>query len=136
MLAQGVAKTVSVDHGRTAGHRPTSGPQFLPNDLPRSFHERDYGNEKGAMLTHPNIVSDVYQACYGIFLKVTHEDVLYACFLCTIATAVPRSFSRYQARSRMRLDRDHRQQILNDMKWRQVTIFMRFRYLHKLLQDS
>jgi long-chain acyl-CoA synthetase len=36
------------------------------------------GNEKGAMLTHTNIVSDVYQACDGIFLNLNDKDVLYA----------------------------------------------------------
>ena len=36
------------------------------------------GNEKGAMLTHTNIVSDVYQACDGIFLSLDETDVLYA----------------------------------------------------------
>ena len=36
------------------------------------------GNEKGATLTHTNIVSDVYQACDGIFLSLDETDVLYA----------------------------------------------------------
>jgi long-chain acyl-CoA synthetase len=36
------------------------------------------GNEKGAMLTHTNIISDVYQACDGIFLNLNDKDVLYA----------------------------------------------------------
>lgn len=36
------------------------------------------GNEKGAKLTHTNIVSDVYQACDGIFLSLDETDVLYA----------------------------------------------------------
>jgi len=36
------------------------------------------GNEKGVMLTHTNIVSDVYQACDGIFLSLDEKDVLYA----------------------------------------------------------
>lgn len=36
------------------------------------------GNEKGVMLTHRNIISDVYQAADGIFLRVTEKDVLYA----------------------------------------------------------
>ena len=36
------------------------------------------GNEKGALLTHTNIVSDVYQACDGIFLSLDETDVLYA----------------------------------------------------------
>ncbi|HKL60562.1 MAG TPA: AMP-binding protein [Sphaerochaeta sp.] len=36
------------------------------------------GNEKGALLTHTNIVSDVYQACDGIFLSLSEHDVLYA----------------------------------------------------------
>ncbi len=36
------------------------------------------GNEKGAKLTHTNIVSDVYQACDGIFLSLNETDVLYA----------------------------------------------------------
>jgi long-chain acyl-CoA synthetase len=36
------------------------------------------GNEKGAVLTHANIVSDVYQACDGIFLDLSEKDVLYA----------------------------------------------------------
>jgi long-chain acyl-CoA synthetase len=36
------------------------------------------GNEKGAMLTHANIISDVYQACDGIFLQLDDRDVLYA----------------------------------------------------------
>ncbi len=36
------------------------------------------GNEKGAILTHANIVSDVYQACDGIFLSLDETDVLYA----------------------------------------------------------
>ena len=36
------------------------------------------GNEKGAMLTHANIVSDLYQACDGIFLSLDETDVLYA----------------------------------------------------------
>lgn len=36
------------------------------------------GNEKGAILTHTNIVSDVYQACDGIFLSLDETDVLYA----------------------------------------------------------
>ncbi|WP_320127966.1 AMP-binding protein [uncultured Sphaerochaeta sp.] len=36
------------------------------------------GNEKGAILTHTNIISDVYQACDNIFLHLTEEDVLYA----------------------------------------------------------
>ncbi|HKM07167.1 MAG TPA: AMP-binding protein [Sphaerochaeta sp.] len=36
------------------------------------------GNEKGATLTHANIVSDVYQACDGIFLSLDETDVLYA----------------------------------------------------------
>lgn len=36
------------------------------------------GSEKGAMLTHANIVSDVYQACDGMFLSLDETDVLYA----------------------------------------------------------
>lgn len=36
------------------------------------------GNEKGVTLTHTNIVSDVYQACDGIFLSLDETDVLYA----------------------------------------------------------
>ncbi len=36
------------------------------------------GNEKGVTLTHTNIVSDVYQACDGIFLSLNERDVLYA----------------------------------------------------------
>ena len=36
------------------------------------------GNEKGAMLTHANLVSDVFQACDGIFLKIDETDILYA----------------------------------------------------------
>ncbi|NLK14032.1 MAG: AMP-binding protein [Spirochaetales bacterium] len=36
------------------------------------------GNEKGAMLTHANLVSDVFQACDGIFLQISERDVLYA----------------------------------------------------------
>ena len=36
------------------------------------------GNEKGAVLTHTNIISDVYQACDGIFLELNERDVLYA----------------------------------------------------------
>lgn len=36
------------------------------------------GNEKGAMLTHANIVSDLYQACDGTFLSLDETDVLYA----------------------------------------------------------
>ncbi len=36
------------------------------------------GNEKGVMLTHANIVSDLYQACDGIFLSLDETDVLYA----------------------------------------------------------
>ncbi|MDI9429673.1 MAG: AMP-binding protein [Spirochaetota bacterium] len=36
------------------------------------------GAEKGAMLTHANIVSDVYQACDGMFLSLDEHDVLYA----------------------------------------------------------
>ncbi len=36
------------------------------------------GNEKGAMLTHGNLVSDVFQACDGIFLQISEVDVLYA----------------------------------------------------------
>lgn len=36
------------------------------------------GNEKGAILTHTNIVSDVYQACDGMFLSLDERDVLYA----------------------------------------------------------
>jgi long-chain acyl-CoA synthetase len=36
------------------------------------------GNEKGAMLTHTNIISDVYQACDEIFLHLNDKDVLYA----------------------------------------------------------
>lgn len=36
------------------------------------------GNEKGVMLTHANIVSDVYQACDGTFLSLDETDVLYA----------------------------------------------------------
>lgn len=36
------------------------------------------GREKGVTLTHTNIVSDVYQACDGIFLSLNEKDVLYA----------------------------------------------------------
>ncbi|NMA21913.1 MAG: acyl--CoA ligase [Spirochaetales bacterium] len=36
------------------------------------------GSEKGAMLTHANITSDVYQACDGMFLSLDETDVLYA----------------------------------------------------------
>ncbi len=36
------------------------------------------GHEKGVILTHANIVSDVYQACDGIFLSLDETDVLYA----------------------------------------------------------
>ena len=36
------------------------------------------GNEKGVVLTHNNIVSDIYQACDGIFLSITETDVFYA----------------------------------------------------------
>jgi long-chain acyl-CoA synthetase len=36
------------------------------------------GAEKGVMLTHANIISDVYQACDGMFLSLDETDVLYA----------------------------------------------------------
>lgn len=36
------------------------------------------GNEKGAVLTHANIVSDMYQARDDIFLSLDETDVLYA----------------------------------------------------------
>ena len=36
------------------------------------------GNEKGVVLTHNNIVSDIYQACDGVFLSISESDVLYA----------------------------------------------------------
>jgi long-chain acyl-CoA synthetase len=36
------------------------------------------GNEKGAILTYANIVSDLYQACDGTFLSLDETDVLYA----------------------------------------------------------
>jgi long-chain acyl-CoA synthetase len=36
------------------------------------------GNEKGAMLTHANIVSNIYMACDSIFLSLDETDVLYA----------------------------------------------------------
>lgn len=36
------------------------------------------GNEKGVMLTHANIVSDLYQACDDVFLSLDEHDILYA----------------------------------------------------------
>lgn len=36
------------------------------------------GNEKGVMLSHKNLISDVYQACHRMFLGATQKDVWYA----------------------------------------------------------
>lgn len=93
------------------------------------------GNEKGAMLTHANIVSDVFQACDGIFLKVTEQDVLYALlplhhsycctavFLEAIKHGAECVFGHGIIVSRM----------LNDMKQGKVTIFMAIPLLYNKL---
>lgn len=36
------------------------------------------GNEKGVMLTHRNLMSDVYQACHKMFLDASQKDIWYA----------------------------------------------------------
>ncbi|MFA5699588.1 MAG: AMP-binding protein [Sphaerochaeta sp.] len=84
------------------------------------------GNEKGAMLTHGNLVSDVFQACDGIFLKIDETDVLYALlplhhsYSCTavllesITHGSECVFGHDIIVSKM----------INDMKKGQITIFM------------
>ena len=84
------------------------------------------GNEKGVVLTHKNIISDVYQAADGIFLHVTDKDVLYALlplhhsycctgvFLETIKHGAECVFGQGIVVSRM----------INDLKRGNVTVFM------------
>jgi long-chain acyl-CoA synthetase len=36
------------------------------------------GNEKGVMLTHANLMSDVFQACHPMFMTATEKDIWYA----------------------------------------------------------
>lgn len=36
------------------------------------------GNEKGVVLTHSNLMSDVFQACHPMFMTATEEDIWYA----------------------------------------------------------
>ena len=84
------------------------------------------GNEKGVMLSHKNIVSDVYQACDGIFLHVTNKDVFYAllplhhsyCCTAVLLEAIKHGsecvFGQNLVVSKM----------INDLKRGKVTVFM------------
>jgi long-chain acyl-CoA synthetase len=54
-------------------------PEVTEDDLAAVlFTSGTTGNEKGVMLTHRNLISDVYQACHPMFLGATQEDVWYA----------------------------------------------------------
>ena len=93
------------------------------------------GNEKGAMLTHANIVSDLYQACDGTFLSLDENDVLYALlplhhsYCCTavllesIKHGAECVFGQEIAVSRM----------INDLTQGKVTIFMGIPLLYNKL---
>ncbi len=93
------------------------------------------GNEKGAMLTHANIVSDLYQACDGTFLSLNETDVLYALlplhhsYCCTavllesIKHGAECVFGQEIAVSRM----------INDLTQGKVTIFMGIPLLYNKL---
>ncbi len=93
------------------------------------------GAEKGAMLTHANIVSDVYQACDGMFLSLDETDVLYAllplhhsyCCTAVLLEAIKHGaecvFGQDIAVSRM----------IGDLTRAQVTIFMGIPLLYNKL---
>ena len=93
------------------------------------------GNEKGAMLTHANIVSDIYQACDGTFLSLDETDILYALlplhhsYCCTavllesIKHGAECVFGQDIAVSRM----------INDLTQGKVTIFMGIPLLYNKL---
>ncbi len=93
------------------------------------------GNEKGAVLSHANIVSDVYQACDPAYLQVGPTDTFYALlplhhsycctavFLETICQGAECVFGPGIILSRM----------LNDMKQGQVTVFMGIPLLYNKL---
>jgi long-chain acyl-CoA synthetase len=54
-------------------------PEVTEHDLAAIlFTSGTTGSEKGVMLTHRNLTSDVYQACHPMFLGATQEDVWYA----------------------------------------------------------
>lgn len=84
------------------------------------------GDEKGAMLTHANIVSNIYQACDPMFLQLDETSVLYAllplhhsyCCTAVLLESIKHGsecvFGQDVVVSRM----------INDMKRGKVTIFM------------
>lgn len=84
------------------------------------------GNEKGAMLTHGNFVSDVFQACDPAFLSITSEDIFYgllplhhsyamtAVFLESIKHGCELLFAQGMAISR----------VLTEMREGKVTLFL------------
>ena len=93
------------------------------------------GNEKGVMLTHANIISDLYQACDGIFLSLDETDVLYAllplhhsyCCTAVLLEAIKHGsecvFGQDIVVSRM----------INDLSQGRVTIFMGIPILYNKL---
>ena len=118
-------------------------PAKLSERIPRGEHDLaailftsgTTGNEKGAMLTHANIVSDLYQACDGTFLSLNETDVLYALlplhhsYCCTavllesIKHGAECVFGQDIAVSRM----------INDLTQGKVTIFMGIPLLYNKL---
>ncbi|AEC02202.1 AMP-dependent synthetase/ligase [Parasphaerochaeta coccoides] len=93
------------------------------------------GNEKGAILTHTNLTSDAYQACDGIFLNISHEDVFYVFMplhhsYCTTAVFLESILHGSEAvfGSSMAVTK-----LLSDMKTGHVTIFLGIPLLYNKL---
>lgn len=93
------------------------------------------GNEKGAILTHANLTSDAYQACDGIFLNITHEDVFYVFMplhhsYCTTAVFLESILHGSEAvfGSSMAVTK-----LLSDMKMGKVSVFLGIPLLYNKL---